>query len=812
MATSIPPGSEPITSLTAAAESESTTKVTVRTDRGAEFSFVAPNLKQEAMRWSYVVSNRKRWVPSPTASGTLGTQSWELFQQFGLGSDQLQAAIEANLVEVSIPYREEAEGWEARIFPWEYVISAAVRSQRGHRPLTVVRHLKRSDPSPPSARKLARLLLLRADPRQRPGAGDLEPESPVFARQLGLENDGVTILVNPTRAALRAAIVELAPEVIHISGLNTWDAAPLLDLPENPNRMDGLVLLRDEGGFDEVNSLDLAGILNAAGSKPLLVGCSLWSSAARVSALIVAEGASASIGFQDVIDDELVKLFFWEFYRAFRLSEGRALLAFLQAQAVLQARPEELTGSGIVLWRGRSINDGLEPATIPDVVTSMPPRKGTRATTTQSRRAGKPAGPALSTTAPHAVVPKVATTARELREIRRCERAREITRKDGRARELIQVEIKEYQQINYSLLHNNRGLFERFTLHKTIDGVIRDIELEVDLFAGAESSPYRGRLDLIDIVSARLEDRIRVPLTSSLGRGLREGVRTSLLVKCSWNGEVFYQETHGVKLLAIDEWRDDDRDRIWLPSFVLPRDPAVARVIDTAQKYLMALLDDSTAGFDGYQGVDRSASDPAVASAAVNLQVKAIWSSLVFDGQLAYVNPPPTYTRESQRLRTPSDTLEGNRGTCIDLALLLSACLEYVDIYPVIFLLEGHAFPGYWRDDELQRRFVAMDSVTPSNTESFAPTGSARWVAASKQEEGWFLDKDHYAEVMELIHSGAIVPIETVWLTRRGSFWDAIDEGVKNLRSKDDFQAMIDVKRARNGDVTPLPIQWEGGR
>jgi hypothetical protein len=61
--------------------------------------------------------------------------------------------------------------------------------------------------------------------------------------------------------------------------------------------------------------------------------------------------------------------------------------------------------------------------------------------------------------------------------------------------------------------------------------------------------------------------------------------------------------------------------------------------------------------------------------------------------QPAYINPPPTFTEKSQRLRTPSDIVMGKRGTCIDLTLLLAACLEYAEIYPVLFLLKDHAFP-----------------------------------------------------------------------------------------------------------------------
>ena len=76
-----------------------------------------------------------------------------------------------------------------------------------------------------------------------------------------------------------------------------------------------------------------------------------------------------------------------------------------------------------------------------------------------------------------------------------------------------------------------------------------------------------------------------------------------------------------------------------------------------------------------------------------------MWTALVNEYRLQYINPPPAYSTKTQRLRTPSEIVGSNSGTCIDLALLLASCLEYIGIYPVLVLLTGHAFVGYWRSD-----------------------------------------------------------------------------------------------------------------
>jgi hypothetical protein len=186
--------------------------------------------------------------------------------------------------------------------------------------------------------------------------------------------------------------------------------------------------------------------------------------------------------------------------------------------------------------------------------------------------------------------------------------------------------------------------------------------------------------------------------------------------------------------------------------------------------------------------------------------VRAIWSALLHETPLYYINPPPTFTESSQRLRTPSDTIEGRRGTCIDLALLLAACLEYVDIYPAIILLKTHAFPAYWRNATYHTDFkLAKDGADGVGTTSDAPS-------AAVQRYGWHLQRGHWPEVVRQVQAGRLVPLETVWLTQRASFADAIDEGLRNLSGRGEFDSMIDVNLARSdklSPVTPLPIRRE---
>jgi hypothetical protein len=348
----------------------------------------------------------------------------------------------------------------------------------------------------------------------------------------------------------------------------------------------------------------------------------------------------------------------------------------------------------------------------------------------------------------------------------------------------MRVVVKPRAELNYSLLHNNRSPFERFYIRKaSARGRLKDVSIEVTLHAGDEKLSYHATADMVSSLWL-LHQEVRVPLTSALARSARESIFTSLFVEVRLAEKSLFRSTFRVSLSPIDHWQDDDLNRQWLPSFVLPRDPAVARVVDSAQSYLVALADTIGAAFDGYQSTQAD---------LVDAQVRAIWWALNYSLPLSYINPPPSFSAETQRLRSPSEVLTSRRGTCIDLALLLASCLESIDIYPVIFLLQGHAFPGYFRDQEAHSR-MCNDYV-------------ARF--ARSDADAWMLGEEFYSEVLAMVQNGDLVPLETVWLTQRRGFSDAVEEGAANLRNREDFEYLVDVKLARENGVTPLPVRGE---
>jgi hypothetical protein len=308
-----------------------------------------------------------------------------------------------------------------------------------------------------------------------------------------------------------------------------------------------------------------------------------------------------------------------------------------------------------------------------------------------------------------------------------------------------------------------------------------------------------------------LAANVTLPLGSQLLRQRGESVLGTVEITVHCGDVQVFHRLQSIKLLPCDEWRDDLTGRHFLPSFIFPRDPAVRKIITSAQPPLRALADHPQAGFDGYQ----SGFCPNPGE-ALPLQTRAIWAALQ-EMRLDYVNPPPTYSTASQRLRTPEEILRAGRGTCIELALLLASCWEHVGIFPVLFLTTGHAFPGYWTSDTARLEFIGglAKLLDHAKGEDDAPGEKAfGGTSTARKGEPWiFAEPHHLGAIREEIQERRLVPVEATFIPWQRSFREAVEEATRHLndlRGPKEFDGMIDVQTAREKGVTPLAIITAG--
>ncbi|MCU7934192.1 MAG: hypothetical protein KZQ99_04840 [Candidatus Thiodiazotropha sp. (ex Dulcina madagascariensis)] len=715
------------------------------------------NFQTLSFEWAYRVRNRRLWASSEPSRDDISKQARADLLSMGIRGADLDQLGDEPVIEVNIPFSEEATGWEMRIMPWEFFLSTAISEGKGRKRPLVIRHLQRAGHF--QHRPIENTLLVISSPGVINDKYQFDHEKRLLETSLGIEEGSrsIEVLPTPTLKELKNTILEYSPDIVHLTGVDSHEGADLLGLGRDKHRRDGFYLADEKGQPLMVDSMKLAGIINSGDIKPSLVTCNTFHSAPRTCALNVAEGAQLALGFQDEIDNALAEQFLSTFYRAWKISGYKTLSAFQLAFEEMKRHPGRMYGDGVVLWSEDSL---LEQASLQSSETNVREVQHVKASLASEKQAS------FSYT-------KTGGT--------------------GGLREKIEVHPQPHSRLNYTLLHNNQNLFASFTLRKYTLSAIRDIDVEVTLQIGSDQFQYRRMFDMKGQVMD-IADQIRVPLTWEFARTLKESVLTSLYINVSYAGETIYKDTLPIRLLPSDEWLDTKHDGMWLPSFVLPRDRRVREVIDKAQHYLMAINDDPDAGFDGYQS-----GDPDI----VDREVQAIWSALLYDYTLSYIDPPPTYSESSQRLRTPEDVISGQLGTCIDLALLFAACLEYIGLYPVIFLLQDHAFPGYWRNFSYQSRFFELRNHVPTDSDGMNSTAPMQLA----DNDPWMIEEDGFDQLLQLLLEEELVPIETVCLTSNDSFSHAYEQAIMTLKHRDSFDAMLDIQTARKNGVTPLPLR-----
>lgn len=768
------------------------TVVTIRTlSRGRlveqKISQQAP-LARLAEEWTYILRARNRWADDAGLRLSVRDRALRDLEQIGVPRAFMKKLATAMHVEVELhawdpgDQRLDAIYEAASEVPWEYLISSGTRGVGRYHTLLVTRLFRNGAPAvipkPPE-----RVLFVESAPGRFEEVYQFSQERQRIRAAVGADggdSDGphATMDVSATEnlTQIKRRVRQTAWDVLHVSGLDTHQATWYLDTlydelrEEQPavwkkivdplDRIrDGMVLRESNIAELPVPYDELAAALIDPARPPWLVTLNLFYSGARTGREMVARGARAALGFLDEIDDDLAERFFQAFYWAWCRPGGAFAISLAFVEAWRKMKSDRMHGTAIVIWMGVSAFDEYEV----------------------QPRAAAPVQAAAESRVQ--MLQRLATTP---------------------MRELLQVQLDVPDEVNYSLLHNDRSLVDRLTLTKLVKEPLENIEIEVELNLGAQNYPYRCTQMVLDEPQLEIGHKIRIPLTATLPRSLRERVISTLYVKVMCGGRTALEETNRVTLIPVDEWVDDTDNNPWLPSFVLPRDPAILQIISSSRRYLVGIKDDPAAGFDGYQSVDPEAEN---STAGVDAQVQAIWTALVNEYRLQYINPPPAYSEQSQRLRTPSDILRSNTGTCIDLALLLASCLEYIDIYPVVVLLSGHAFVGYWRSEEAHDAFVEVLHVpaeVPPVGSALARLGGDRLV----EQYGWRLTRLHYDEIMDYVTSGDLVMLEATYLTGAWSFADAKEEGRANMRSRREFDSLLDIRLARSATppVTPLPI------
>lgn len=139
-----------------------------------------------------------------------------------------------------------------------------------------------------------------------------------------------------------------------------------------------------------------------------------------------------------------------------------------------------------------------------------------------------------------------------------------------------------------------------------------------------------------------------------------------------------------IKKEEISTWSDVYNNDALLACFVTPNDPVVKYYTQNLQEKLL-------------KGEAASISkDPKDAVRFLaGIYEATLKSHMVYSGTKGIPQSTDDVESMVQQIRLPREVITGNTGLCIELSCLYASTLSAAGIDPIIFLVPGHAYPGF---------------------------------------------------------------------------------------------------------------------
>ncbi|MCF6508327.1 DUF4011 domain-containing protein [Blastococcus sp. MG754426] len=330
----------------------------------------------------------------------------------------------------------------------------------------------------------------------------------------------------------------------------------------------------------------------------------------------------------------------------------------------------------------------------------------------------------------------------------------------------IGIDVTATKVLSYALAHNRVPVISRLVVTnrgRPVDAAI--VRLSVCDAEGAIGTPVELLVDLEEGATAVLTD-VPLRLDPAAMLQVEEQRPGTVDVEVAQGERVLARRAVPVQVLAAQQWLASPPALAleMLAAHVMPNHPSVTALVSEAAELLRSATGSSAV--QGYQsGAERV--DQIADALAEAMRRRSI----------RYSEPPASWADNGQKVRTPGDVLDGRIGTCLDTVVVLAAALEQAGIRPLLWVVEGHAFLGYWREE------VPVESTVSTEV----------------------------ASLVNLVDLGLIRLIETTMLV--GDDQNSAGDLHRQPYAKwlagdlDRVTGVVDVHRARQDQILPLPAR-----
>ena len=371
----------------------------------------------------------------------------------------------------------------------------------------------------------------------------------------------------------------------------------------------------------------------------------------------------------------------------------------------------------------------------------------------------------------------------------------------------VQIDLVASEVISYAAAYNGAPVVLGLAV-RPVDGRSRtDLEVSVTLTSLGEqwAEPWRQSVPVLGPEGIQWNGREFTSFAPDVNRLLeqRELRRAEFTVVVTQGGEELGRSVNTVTALAASSWvaaRPLAVSAATLAAYVQPHEAELVAVLKQADGILAK--EQGGPGLSGYQSQD---------PARVDRMVDALYEAVRARG-ISYVNPPPNWDllgnpeTAGQRVRLPGEVLREGLATCLDSTVLMASLFEAVGLRPLIVVIPGHAFVGYWRHD----RGAPLDGgpasfadpvITVRDALSDVDAGRIALMETVTLCGGEHSEEARKARIVARSHLDGDHPIN-----------DQVAIRMTDGGAAADFAVVVDVADVRHGGrMMPLPIRTMQG-
>tara|TARA_B100000953_G_scaffold289860_1_gene274321 strand:+ start:4378 stop:10155 length:5778 start_codon:yes stop_codon:yes gene_type:complete len=262
----------------------------------------------------------------------------------------------------------------------------------------------------------------------------------------------------------------------------------------------------------------------------------------------------------------------------------------------------------------------------------------------------------------------------------------------------IQLELFARERMNLALLQNRIPLISQLQIINDCENQLENLKLEISSDPEGVLSAEIGISTILPGEKFVLEN----PLLShswEFFKKINEKILGRILLALKdINGNILSQIHQDIEIEPGNVWLGQQAPLELLVSHIMPNSEIVQLINRKAADFLQKMTGNSA--LNGYQTKDRE---------RVYQTAQAIYQA-IREENITYSEPPASFEDSGQKIRTPEQILNNCMATCLDISLLYASCLEQAGIHSLIFIIQGHAYAGFWLEDKFLPRPLEEDA------------------------------------------------------------------------------------------------------